>query len=67
VLGFYLYIVHVLTAKALFLNKALFKDRNFVLSAIMYFAFGFLLLPTIALTRRCWMKCSTSRRIPPAT
>jgi MFS transporter, DHA2 family, multidrug resistance protein len=50
VLGFYLYIVHVLTAKAHFLDKALFKDRNFVLSAIMYFAFGFVLLPTIALT-----------------
>ena len=50
VLGFYLYLVHVLTAEAHFLDKALFKDRNFVLSAIMYFAFGFVLLPTIALT-----------------
>ncbi len=49
-LGFYLYLVHVLTSKAHFLDKALFKDRNFVLSAIMYFAFGFVLLPTIALT-----------------
>jgi MFS transporter, DHA2 family, multidrug resistance protein len=48
-LGFYLYIVHVLTAKVHFLNKTLFKDRNFVLSAIMYFAFGFVLLPTVAL------------------
>jgi MFS transporter, DHA2 family, multidrug resistance protein len=50
VLGFYLYLVHVLTTKAHFLDKALFRDRNFVLSAIMYFAFGFVLLPTIALT-----------------
>ena len=50
VLGVYLYFVHVLTAKAHFLDMALFKDRNFVLSAIMYFAFGFVLLPTIALT-----------------
>ena len=50
VLGFYLFLVHVLTMKAHFLDKALFKDRNFVLSAIMYFAFGFVLLPTIALT-----------------
>jgi DHA2 family multidrug resistance protein len=50
VLGFYLYFVHVLTAKTHFLDKALFRDRNFVLSAIMYFAFGFVLLPTIALT-----------------
>jgi DHA2 family multidrug resistance protein len=50
VLGFHLYLAHVLTRKAHFLDKALFKDRNFVLSAIMYFAFGFVLLPTIALT-----------------
>jgi DHA2 family multidrug resistance protein len=50
VLGFYLFLVHVLTTKAHFLDKALFKDRNFVLSAIMYFAYGFVLLPTIALT-----------------
>ena len=50
VLGFYLFLVHVLTIKVHFLDKALFKDRNFVLSAIMYFAFGFVLLPTIALT-----------------
>jgi DHA2 family multidrug resistance protein len=50
VLGFYLYFVHVLTSKAHFLDKALFRDRNFVLAAIMYFAFGFVLLPTIALT-----------------
>jgi MFS transporter, DHA2 family, multidrug resistance protein len=49
-LGFYLYIAHILTAKAHFLNKALFKDRNFVLSTIMFFAFGFILLPTLALT-----------------
>ena len=49
-LGFYLYIVHILTAKAHFLDKALFKDRNFVLSTIMYFAAGFVLLPTLALT-----------------
>ena len=47
---FYLFLVHVLTSKTHFLDKALFRDRNFVLSAIMYFAFGFVLLPTIALT-----------------
>jgi MFS transporter, DHA2 family, multidrug resistance protein len=50
VMGFYLFLVHVLTSKSHFLDKALFKDRNFVLCAIMYFAFGFVLLPTIALT-----------------
>ncbi|MBV8590899.1 MAG: MFS transporter [Acetobacteraceae bacterium] len=50
VLGFYLFLVHILTSKAHFLDNALFGDRNFVLSTIMYFAFGFVLLPTIALT-----------------
>ncbi|MDR3486714.1 MAG: MDR family MFS transporter [Bradyrhizobium sp.] len=50
VLGFYLFIVHVLTTDVHFLNKALLKDRNFVLSTIMVFAVGFVLLPTLALT-----------------
>jgi DHA2 family multidrug resistance protein len=50
ILGFYLFLVHVLTSEAHFLDKALFRDRNFILSAILYFAFGFVLLPTIALT-----------------
>jgi len=49
-LGFYCYFVHILTAKQHFLDKALFRDRNLVLSSIMYFSFGFVLLPTIALT-----------------
>jgi len=49
-LGFYLYIVHALTRREHFLNKALFRDRNFGLSAILFFAFGFVLLPTLALT-----------------
>lgn len=48
--GFYLFIVHILTAERHFLDKALFKDRNFVLSTIMFFALGFVLLPTLALT-----------------
>lgn len=50
VLGFYLFIVHVLTAETHFFNKALLKDRNFVLSTVMFFALGFVLLPTMALT-----------------
>ena len=50
VLGFYFFLVHILTMKIHFLDKALLKDRNFVLAATMYFAFGFVLLPTIALT-----------------
>ena len=45
-----MFIVHVLTAKAHFFDKGLFRDRNFVLSTIMYFAVGFVLLPTLALT-----------------
>ncbi|MBV8651932.1 MAG: MFS transporter [Alphaproteobacteria bacterium] len=49
-LGFYLYLAHVLTTKVHFLNKGLFADRNFVLSTIMFFALGFVLLPTMALT-----------------
>jgi DHA2 family multidrug resistance protein len=49
-LGVYLFIEHVLTTKTHFLDKAIFKDRNFVLSTIMFFAFGFVLLPTLALT-----------------
>ncbi|TWB19224.1 DHA2 family multidrug resistance protein [Nitrospirillum bahiense] len=49
-LGFYLFVIHVLTAQAHFLDKALFRDRNFVLSVIMVFAAGFVLLPTLALT-----------------
>ena len=50
-----------------FLDNALFRDRNFVLSAIMYFAFGFVLLPTIALTSPMLDECSTTRPTPPAT
>jgi MFS transporter, DHA2 family, multidrug resistance protein len=50
VLGFYLFIVHLMTSDVHFLNKALLRDRNFVLSAIMFFAVGFVLLPTLALT-----------------
>jgi DHA2 family multidrug resistance protein len=49
-LGFYLFIVHVLTKQNHFLNKALFKDRNFSIATLMYFAIGFILLPTLALT-----------------
>jgi DHA2 family multidrug resistance protein len=49
-LGFYLYTVHVLTKDEHFLNKALFKDRNFGLATVMFFVFGFVLLPTLALT-----------------
>lgn len=49
-LGFYLFIIHLLTRRTHFLNKALLQDRNFVLATVMFFVFGFVLLPTIALT-----------------
>ncbi|EGX99495.1 Efflux pump protein [Nitrospirillum viridazoti Y2] len=49
-LGFSLFIIHILTARAHFLDKALFRDRNFVLSTLIAFAAGFVLLPTLALT-----------------
>jgi len=49
-LGFYLFIVHVLTRDVHFLHKALLRDRNFILSTIMFFGAGFVLLPTLALT-----------------
>jgi DHA2 family multidrug resistance protein len=38
------------TRKVHFLNKSLFKDRNFVLATIIFFAVGFVLLSTMALT-----------------
>jgi DHA2 family multidrug resistance protein len=50
VLGFYLFIVHRLTKEEHFLDKALFKDRNYSVSTLMYFGVGFVLLPTLALT-----------------
>jgi DHA2 family multidrug resistance protein len=40
----------VLTSKVHFLNKRLLKDRNFVLSTVIFFALGFVLLSTMALT-----------------
>jgi DHA2 family multidrug resistance protein len=50
VTGFYMFSVHVLTSRAHFFDKGLFGDRNFVLSTILYFMVGFVLLPTLALT-----------------
>ena len=41
-LAFYLFIAHSLTARAPFLNPALFKDRNFVLGLIIVLVFGML-------------------------
>lgn len=49
-LGFYLFAVHVFTTKVHFFSKALFCNRNFMLSTVMFFAVGFVLLSTMALT-----------------
>jgi DHA2 family multidrug resistance protein len=50
VMGFYLFIVHVMTTREHFLRTTLFRDRNLVLSTVISFALGFVLLPTLALT-----------------
>ena len=41
-LAFYIFIAHSLTARAPFLNPALFKDRNYVLGIIIVLVFGML-------------------------
>lgn len=50
VLGFTLWLAHSLTTPRHFLDKGLLRDRNFLAASLMFFAFGFVLLPTVALT-----------------
>jgi DHA2 family multidrug resistance protein len=49
-LGFTFLLAHVLTARHHFFDKTLLRDRNFTAATAMFFAFGFVLLPTVALT-----------------
>ncbi|MCH4875888.1 DHA2 family efflux MFS transporter permease subunit [Pseudomonas sp. TMW22090] len=49
-LGLYLFVVHVLTRQVHFLRKGLFADPNFRCSTVIFFALGFVLLSTMALT-----------------
>ncbi|MDG2536981.1 hypothetical protein P5Y53_04840 [Dyella jiangningensis] len=49
-LGCYLYLMHALTRKNHYLNTTVFRDRNFSVATAMYFIYGFVLLPTLALT-----------------
>ncbi|MGA7437187.1 MAG: DHA2 family efflux MFS transporter permease subunit [Luteibacter sp.] len=49
-LGAWIYLVHIFTKKNHYLDRALFADPNFTIGAIIYFVFGFVLLPTLALT-----------------
>jgi DHA2 family multidrug resistance protein len=48
-LGFYLFLVHMLTADRPFLSRGLFLDRNFACSVAMMFCTGMVLLATSAL------------------
>ncbi|MGY2290980.1 MFS transporter [Pseudomonas sp. SDO528_S397] len=48
--GFYLFGVHRFTCAEHFISKALLRDRNFLLSTLIFFAVGFVLLSTMALT-----------------
>ncbi|MEN3929708.1 DHA2 family efflux MFS transporter permease subunit [Microvirga sp. W0021] len=47
--GFYLFIVHMLTAKKPFIPPHIFKDANFVAGLFMIFALGMILLASAAL------------------
>ncbi|MGF6495678.1 DHA2 family multidrug resistance protein [Luteibacter sp. 621] len=49
-LGAWIYLVHIFTRRNHYLDRALFTHRNFTLGAVLYFVFGFVLLPTLALT-----------------
>lgn len=49
-LGFYLFFVHRMTTRVHFFSKELVRDRNFIVSTMMFFALGFVLLSTMALT-----------------
>lgn len=48
-LGFYLFLVHMLTAKNTFLPRALFKDRNYISAQVVMFVVGAVLLASTAL------------------
>jgi DHA2 family multidrug resistance protein len=48
-LGFYLFIVHMLTARNTFIPREIFKDRNFVAGLITMFSVGMVLLASSAL------------------
>lgn len=48
-LGFYLFLVHMLTAEHPFLDRRLFRDRNLVTGLAFIFIVGIILLATLAL------------------
>jgi MFS transporter, DHA2 family, multidrug resistance protein len=48
-LGFYLFIVHMFTAKDTFIPREMFKDRNFLSSLVLMFVIGMVMLASTAL------------------
>lgn len=48
-LGFYLFIVHMLSHERPFISPALFRDRNFITSSIYMFLVGIILFATLSL------------------
>ncbi len=48
-LGFYLFVVHMLTGRRPFIPPALFKDRNFAIGVVMMFAAGTILVSSSSL------------------
>jgi len=48
-LGFYLFVIHLLTAKSSFIQRGIFTDRNFMSSQILMFVVGAVLLASTAL------------------
>jgi DHA2 family multidrug resistance protein len=49
-LAFYLYLVHTATAKHPFINRALFRNRNYVLGLVFLLSFGaIIILPNVLL------------------
>ncbi len=48
-LGFYLFVVHMVTSKTTFIPKLLFKDRNLLSSLVLMFIVGAVLLASTAL------------------
>jgi DHA2 family multidrug resistance protein len=48
-LGFYLFVVHMMTARNPFIPRAIFKDKNFVAALITMFSVGMVLLASSAL------------------
>jgi len=48
-IAFYIFMIHTLTHEKPFINPALFKDRNFVVSNLLIFVVGLILFATLAL------------------